>query len=129
MSDSFKHSMHYTLEEARNLIPRIEEWLQEIYTLNQQQEECRDWQKAMFEQGHDLGGTQIEGEVKNLNRLLRLLGEFQKREIIIRDLSKGLIDFPSFMGGKEVYLCWESGQKDITYWHALGSDLADRKPV
>jgi hypothetical protein len=111
------------------MIPRIEEWLAEINTLNLQQEECRIWQQAMFEQGHDLGGTQIEGEVKNLNRLLQLLKEFKEREILIRDLSKGLVDFPSIMGGKEVFLCWESGQSDIIYWHSLGSDLGDRKPV
>jgi hypothetical protein len=33
------------------------------------------------------------------------------------------------MGGEEVFLCWEAGQSDIIHWHALNSDLADRKPV
>ena len=111
------------------MISRIEEWLAEINALDLQQEECRKWQQAMFEQGHDLGGTQIEGEVKNLNRLLQLLKEFKEREILIRDLSKGLVDFPSIMGGEEVFLCWEKGQTDIIYWHAIDSDLGDREPV
>lgn len=111
------------------MIPQINEWLGEINSLNLQQEECRKWQQAMFEQWHDLGGTEIEGEVRNLNRLLQLLNEFKERKILIRDLSKGLVDFPSIMGGEEVFLCWEIGQTDITYWHALGSDLGDRKPV
>lgn len=129
MPGNFQFSRHYTLEEARALIPQIEGWLSEIYTLNLQQEEYRKWQEAMFGQGHDLGGVQIEGEVKNLNRLLKLLEKFKEREILIRDLSKGLVDFPSIMGAQEVFLCWERGQTDIIYWHALNSDLGDRKPV
>ena len=123
MSGSLQYSRHYTLEEARCLIPQIKQWLEEIHTLSQEQEACRDWQQAMFEEGHDLGGTKVEGEVKNLNRLLQLLNEFQTREILIRDLSKGLVDFPSIMGGEEVFLCWESGQTDIIYWHALDAEM------
>ncbi|MBT5928283.1 MAG: DUF2203 domain-containing protein [Verrucomicrobia bacterium] len=129
MSGKFQYSRHYTLEEARSLIPQIKAWLDEINTLSLEQEECRNWQQAMFEQGHDLGGAQVEGEVKNLNRLMQILKEFQSRGILIRDLSRGLVDFPSIMGGEEAFLCWESGQTDIIYWHALGADQGDRKPV
>ena len=111
------------------MIPRIEQWLGEIHALNLQQEECRRWQHAMFEEGHDLGGNQIEAEVRNLSRLLHLLQEFKDREILITDLSRGHVDFPSMMGSEEVFLCWEMGQSDIIHWHALDSDSADRKPV
>ena len=32
----------------------------------------------MFEEGHDLGGNQIEAEVRNLSRLLHLLQGIQR---------------------------------------------------
>ena len=129
MSVPFQYSRHYTLEEAREMIPHIEQWLGEIHALNLQQEECRRWQHAMFEEGHDLGGNQIEAEVRNLSRLLHLLQEFKDREILITDLSRGHVDFPSMNGSEEVLLCWEMGQSDIMHWHALNSDSSDRKPV
>jgi hypothetical protein len=83
----------------------------------------------MFEQGHDLGGDQVEGEIKNLNRLLQILNEFKSREILIKDLSRGLVDFPSMMGGREVFLCWEKGQQDIIYWHDLDAGYAGRHSI
>ena len=129
MSSHFRYSRHYSVEEAQALLPRLEEWLDEVNQLSDQQEACRAWQEAMFEQGHDLGGAQVEGEIKNLNRLLQILNEFKSREILIRDLSRGLVDFPSIMSGREVFLCWEKGQQDIGYWHELDSDYAGRDAI
>jgi hypothetical protein len=71
----------------------------------------------------------VEGEIKNLNRLLQILNEFKSREILIKDLSRGLVDFPSMMGGREVFLCWEKGQQDIIYWHDLDAGYAGRHSI
>ena len=129
MAIPLRYSRHYTVEEARALIPQLAGWLDEINQLSDQQESCRAWQEAMFQQGHDLGGDQVEGEIKNLNRLLQIMNEFKTREILIKDLSRGLVDFPSMMGGREVFLCWEKGQQDIIYWHELDSGFAGRQTI
>ena len=55
------------------------------------------------------------------------LREFQKREIQIKDLDRGLIDFPAILGGKEVFLCWEQDEEDIEFWHDLNSGYAGRE--
>jgi hypothetical protein len=129
MASPLRYSRHYTVDEARALLPQLAGWLDEIHQLSEQQEACRAWQEAMFEQGHDLGGDQVEGEIKNLNRLLQILNEFKSREILIKDLSQGLVDFPSMMGGREVFLCWEKGQQDIIYWHDLDAGYAGRHSI
>ena len=54
-----------------------------------------------------------------------LLQEFQRREIQIKDLERGLIDFPALIGGKEVFLCWEQDEEDIEFWHELDAGYAD----
>jgi len=123
-SPAFRYTKHYSLEEARELLPQVQKWLEEIHTLSQKQETYRDWQEAMFEEGHDLGGPDIDGELGNLHRMLQVLQEFRNREILIKDLSRGLVDFPSIMGGREVYLCWEKGQSDIIYWEELDMEHA-----
>ena len=41
------------------------------------------------------------------------LAELQATEIVLRDLDRGLIDFPALREGREVYLCWEEGEDEI----------------
>ena len=58
-----------------------------------------------------------------------ILAEFQGRQIIIKDLARGLLDFPSIIGGKEVFLCWESDEEDIEFWHDLESGFGGREKL
>jgi hypothetical protein len=55
------------------------------------------------------------------------LAEFQKREIQVKDIDRGLIDFPAIINGKEVFLCWEQDEEDIEFWHDLESGYAGRE--
>ena len=58
-----------------------------------------------------------------------VLGEFQRRQIQIKDVERGLIDFPAVIAGKEVFLCWEQDEEDIEFWHDLDSGYAGREPL
>ena len=42
-----------------------------------------------------------------------LLAELQGLGIVVRDVDRGLIDFPSIRDEREVYLCWELGEDEI----------------
>jgi len=55
--------------------------------------------------------------------------EFFKREIQVKDLDRGLIDFPAMREGREVFLCWERGEDDIGFWHELETGYAGREPL
>ena len=52
---------------------------------------------------------------------------FSLPKIQIKDINRGLIDFPAFIGGKEVFLCWEQDEDDIEFWHDLDSGYAGRE--
>src|SRR2546425_4051031 len=103
MTHRFKK--HYTREEARALLPSVRKWIQQLHDL-------RDWlrqrdaeiEKALDE-GRDLGGEQVNAWIKRLCQLQRLLREFESHEIQLKDLDRGLIDFPAIIGGREVFLC------------------------
>ena len=45
------------------------------------------------------------------------------------DFSIGLIDFPSVIDGEDVFLCWRSDEKDITFYHDIESGYAGRKLI
>ena len=65
--------------------------------------------------------------VRTLAELDAVLREFQRREIQVKDLDRGLVDFPAIIGGKEVFLCWEQDEEDIEFWHDLDAGYAGRE--
>ncbi|MBI2924724.1 MAG: DUF2203 domain-containing protein [Pedosphaera parvula] len=118
---------HYTREEARALLPQIRRWLKGIAD---RRDQLRKFDEQFAERlilGEDLGGGPINRWVQTLAEVRELLLEFGRREIQIKDLDRGLIDFPAIIGGKEAFLCWEQDEEDIEYWHDLESGYAGRE--
>lgn len=125
MAHQFRH--HYTREEACALLPQIRPWLQK---LRQQRESVAQCDKRIAQQvqaGHDLGGELPNTLVRSLAAMKDVLREFERREIQIKDLDRGLIDFPAFIGGREVFLCWEEDEDDVEFWHDLDAGYAGRE--
>jgi hypothetical protein len=71
----------------------------------------------------------LNGEEKQ--QLLRELAQaIVDRGIIIQDVERGLIDFPSWRKGEEVLLCYETADGDrIGFWHALDAGYAGRREI
>lgn len=57
------------------------------------------------------------------------LTEIQEAEIVLRDLERGLVDFPAVRDDREVYLCWVEGEDRIGYWHDIEAGYAGREPL
>jgi hypothetical protein len=49
--------------------------------------------------------------------------------ITLRDIERGLIDFPALSGGRQVWLCWQLGESDVVFWHDLESGFGSRRPL
>ena len=118
---------HYTLEEARALLPQIREWLVEIHQLRRQLKPLDRRIEQLLAGGADIGGDSVQNQARLLAELQRVVREFYTREIQIKDIDRGLIDFPSLMDGREVFLCWELEDDDIEFWHELDSGFAGRE--
>ena len=52
-----------------------------------------------------------------------------EREIVLRDIATGLVDFPALVSGRQVWLCWRSGEPAIGFWHNLDEGFAGRRPL
>lgn len=118
---------HYTRDEARALLPRIRRWLKELSESRHQLEEYDQRLVRLLAEGRDAGGETVNQWVKTLADVQKTLREFHQREIQIKDLDRGLIDFPAVIGGKEVFLCWEQDEEDIEFWHDLESGYGARE--
>ncbi len=124
---AYEFQKHYTREEARTLLPRVRKWLQQIAQSRKRLQHLDDRLAGLLSAGADAGGEQVNRWVETVADIKDVLREFGRREIQIKDLERGLIDFPAIIGGKEVFLCWEQDEDDIEYWHDLQSGYAGRE--
>lgn len=125
----FRFAQHYTLEQARALLPKVRQWLRDLQTHGQALE-AMDFQLHQARQGgEDLGGPEVHEWVRLNVLCMELLTEFQRRQIFIKDIRRGLVDFPSLRDDREVFLCWEMGEKDILFWHELEAGYAGRQAI
>ena len=124
-----RYQKHYTRAEARELLPQIRLWLKRIVQLREDLERHEKRLASIMQPGCDVGGETVNAWVRLLADIQEVFMEFHRREIQIKDLSRGLIDFPAMIGGKEVFLCWEEGEDDVEFWHDLDTGFAGREPL
>jgi len=124
---TYRFHKHYTLEQARVLLPQIRKWLKQMVDLRSVLEAHDRKVEALMEPGCDVGGPLVNRWVEVMGNIKEVLLEFHRREIQIKDLDRGLIDFPAVIGGREVFLCWEQDEEDIEFWHDLDAGYAGRE--
>ncbi len=124
---AYQFKQHYTRDEARALLPQIRQWLKQLSALRQKLNDGDQRLARLMAGGNDVGGETVNRWVRVAADVKATLAEFQRREIQIKDLDRGLIDFPAILDGKEVFLCWEQDEEDIEFWHDLHSGYAGRE--
>ena len=129
MSEDHRYHKHYTRDEARALLPQIRDWLSRIAEIREKITKREQQMESVFKAGCDAGGAIVNSWIREMAEIRALFLEFHRREIQIKDLSRGLIDFPAIIAGREVFLCWEQDEDDIEFWHDLDSGYAGREPL
>lgn len=124
-----RYERHYTLEEARALLPWV---VRALAKLRDARERLADQEtrQALVDGSPTNGGGHRGKQVgEAFVEFQNGIGEFERRGIVLRDLDSGLIDFPSIRDGQEIYLCWIDGESDIGFWHGLEAGFAGRQPL
>ena len=49
--------------------------------------------------------------------------------LTLRDIERGLVDFPALVSGRQIWLCWQRGDRAIGWWHSLDTGFAGRLPL
>jgi hypothetical protein len=57
------------------------------------------------------------------------VAQLEELGVLVKDLDRGLVDFPALRNGEEVLLCWEVGEDEIAFWHGVDEGFAGRKPL
>jgi hypothetical protein len=126
-----RHKRHYTLQQANAVRPWVARRVGWIRAARARLVALGPGvQAAIADLDPDRGGSYPGRDIaRSLVELSRSVGELEAVDVVLRDVDKGLIDFPAIRGGEEVYLCWLVDEDEIGYWHPLDSGFAGRTPL
>jgi hypothetical protein len=123
------YERHFTRSEANALLPRLTALLDQ---LREAKDELTDAaaHEALGDAAPSNGGGE-EGKQVGVAFLevRRMLQTIEEAGIVLRDIDRGLVDFPALIDGHEVYLCWELGEDEVGYWHELETGYGGREPL
>jgi hypothetical protein len=123
------YERHFTREEANALLPQLTAMLSQ---LQDSKDELTDAEahEALSEAAPANGGGE-EGRQVGVAFLevRRLLETIEQSGIVLRDIDRGLVDFPALLEDREIYLCWELGEDDVGYWHDMDAGYGGREPL
>jgi hypothetical protein len=126
-----RHERHYTLEQAT----AVRGWVAgRIGTIRRSQADlvalgagARASIDALDPQS---GGSYPGKEVATaLVAVSRALNELEAVDVVVRDVERGLVDFPALRDGEEIYLCWLVDEDEIGFWHEPDAGFAGRRPL
>lgn len=123
------YERHFTRAEANALLPQLTAMLSQ---LREAKDELTNTEahEALGEAAPSNGGGE-EGKQVGVAflEIRRILGTIEESGIVLRDIDRGLVDFPAVIEGREVYLCWEFGEEDVSFWHDMDAGYGGREPL
>jgi hypothetical protein len=134
-----ERARHFTIDEANALIPELESRFGAVMRLRSQlrgayQDLERDGEPPTAEslQRTDGGAERVRlrGRFRALvETLTEELHAIEATGVTVKDLDSGLCDFLGVVRGRDVWLCWQYGEKRVTHFHDLDAGFAARKPL
>jgi hypothetical protein len=123
------HERHYTIEQASAARPWVSERLERMRdaVARLSDDEARAaLERIEFADGGSFPGREV---AEALLEFHAALSELEQLEVVVRDLERGLVDFPAIREGEEVYLCWLEDESEIAFWHRPDGGFAGRQPL
>ena len=118
----------FTPESATRTLPLMTRVVADIQRVYREREELNDALR-----GDDLGDGERTELERQFERATAELTEFA-REIesigaVLKDAAGGLIDFEGEIDGETVWLCWQPGEAEVSFWHPLHAGFSGRRPI
>lgn len=124
----------FNVDEANRTLPLVRRIVEDVVRQH------RLWREKILELDLVSSSSRAEeprlrAEVleKEAQELAREIDGYQKEleelGIQLKDRRLGLVDFPSELSGKRVYLCWRLGEGEVQFWHEEDAGYSGRQPL
>lgn len=128
----------FTVESAQELLDATVRALAEQMVKRRaaSRELERRWRQvvvAVASNGGNMKKPEVEAlrvEVERSHADIRkLVDEIAGHGVQVKDIDRGLLDFPATRDGEPVLLCWMVGEARIAHWHTEQDGFAGRQPL
>jgi hypothetical protein len=127
-SPTMQFQKHFTLEEARALLPELRSIFQDAHHRRDAVQKIdAELGERLQRTGTDTGGKKVSVLLMDMLQLNLQLRRLQEMGVQIKDFERGLLDLPHLRDGREVFLCWELEEDDIEFWHDIDGGYAGRE--
>jgi hypothetical protein len=128
---------HFTPEEANALLEEVRPIAEKLVAHRRAMAVAATKQARLVQRIAGNGGDFDPQEPRTIEEQFKREGQavagcveqLERLGVLVKDLDRGLVDFPALRGGEEVLLCWEVGEDEIAYWHGVDEGFAGRKPL
>jgi len=121
---------YFTLQQANDALTVIRPIMDEVQAIRQKilANQPEAW-PAIEKSAGNGGNKALSAMVQDFEKLDALIHQIMNTGAQIKDINIGLLDFSALRDGREVYLCWQSGEEDIAFWHEVDDGYAGRRPI
>lgn len=121
---------YFTLFEANEALITIRPLVEDVQVIRQKILSSQPEAWTAIEKSVGNGGNRALSKlIRDFEILDALVHQILETGVLIKDLNIGLLDFPALKDGREVYLCWQSGEGEVAFWHELDAGYAGRQSI
>ena len=130
MKEERIYKKHFSVGEANQLVPQFTQYFDQIFTLHENMKKDRREKEQMTQSLSKNGGWSKSAEyLDNSFKVSKIIDKILSTGAVVKDLQRGLVDFPHISEGKEIFLCWQVGENEVKFWHDLESGYSGRQPL
>jgi hypothetical protein len=127
----------YSVEEANATLPLVRSILRDVtelaHELRERGERLSRVQAATAARPGDPHAEELQQMHAELERDQERMREYERElkslNVELKDYFTGLVDFPSLMDSRPVFLCWRLGEPEVAYWHEIHAGFAGRQKL
>ena len=127
---------YFTPAEAGSMLPLVRAIVKDItdlsHSLRDRQTRLDRLQKDGVRSGL-ITAAELEEEesvfASDMERLQDCTTELSRLGVELKDFLTGLVDFPCWMDGREICLCWKHGEAELGWWHEVDAGFRGRQPL
>jgi len=119
-----------TLPLVRVIVRDIADLARELRERHERLNRLRPRERNGRSEAHQEELLQAEAEFqRGQERMQEFEKELKDLGVELKDYFTGLVDFPCWMNGREVYLCWRMGEPEVAHWHEIDAGFAGRQKL
>jgi len=124
----------FTVEQANRMLPLVGRIVRDIVETHRAWERSvHEFELATAESRADRPSARAEELQRETQRLATeiqsFIGELRDLDVEFKGFDLGLVDFPSELDGRLIYLCWKLGEESVGWWHEAEDGFAGRQPL